>query len=90
MKSKRGVRLARPPRRQDETDDLGLPAASDPGGFALAFVAMTREREFPARRPLGRRRGEDADDLGLPSESDPADLACAFVAVRDLRSIARR
>ena len=90
MKSKLGARLARPSRWQDETDDLGLPAASDPGGFALAFVAMTRERGFPARRPLGRRRGKDTDDLGLPSESDPADFACAFAAIRDFRSIARR
>jgi hypothetical protein len=51
---------------------------------------MTREREFPAQRPLGRRRGEDIDDLGLPSESDPADFACAFVAIRDFSSIARQ
>ena len=90
MKAKRGARFARPSRRQDETDDLGLPAASDPGGFALAFVAMTREREFPARRPLGRQRGEHTDDLGLPSESDPADFAYAFAAIRDFSSIARQ
>ena len=56
--------------------------ASDPGGFALAFVAVTRGRDVLRSHRLRRGR-ENRDDLGLPPEGDPADFACAFLAVRD-------
>jgi hypothetical protein len=69
--------------RQIATDDLGFPAESDPDGFVLAFVAVTRERTVPVRRALRRRKREATDDLGFPAESDPGDFASAFLSVRD-------
>ena len=72
-------------RRWQETDDLGVPAESDPLAFALAFVAASRDRGVHARRRVRRPTREDMDDLNLPSESDPADFARAFHAIRGLR-----
>jgi hypothetical protein len=82
MTRERGVPLDR------STDDLGFPAESDPGGFGLAFVAVTCQRTIPARRTLRRRKWEATDDLGLPPESDPGDFASAFLSVRDHRLLA--
>lgn len=90
MKPHEGVRLDRPTCRRGETDDLGLPAVSDHCGFALAFAAVTRDRDVSAPRSLDREKWEGTDDLGFPSEGDPADFAWAFVAIRDSRSVARR
>jgi hypothetical protein len=77
MTRERGVPL------DQSTDDLGFPTESDPGGFGLAFVAVTRKRTVPARRTLRRRKWEATDDLGLPPEGDPGDFTSAFITVRD-------
>ena len=82
MTRERGVPLDR------STDDLGFPAESDPGGFGLAFIAVTRKRTVYARRTLRRRKRETTDDLGLPPEGDPGDFASAFISVRDHRLLA--
>ena len=82
MNPHRGLRPDRTSPRRQEINDLGLPAVSDPGGFALAFAAVIRDRHVSAPRPLDSECWEETDDLGFPSEGDPADFACAFAAIR--------
>jgi hypothetical protein len=92
MTIERGVRLPRssPSKGQDDKDDLGFPREGDPGSFVHAFLAVTRDWDVGALRPLRRRQREKADDLGLPVESDPGDFACAFLSVRDHQQSGRR
>ena len=63
-------------------DDLGLPAESDPGVFARAFVATRARPDLPTARSEDRTELEGTDDLGFPAEGDPGDFASAFLAIR--------
>jgi hypothetical protein len=89
MVSGRGIRSSGQ-KRQRDIDDLGFPEEGDPSAFALAYLAVARERDVPARHPVYRRSLKDTDDIGLSSAGDPGDFACAFSSVRDPRFPARR
>jgi hypothetical protein len=71
-------------------DDLRFPAEGDPFAFALAFVALARERDVPTRHPVRRQRLKGTDNIGLPSAGNPGNFACAFSFVHDPRYPAMR